>query len=229
MEDSAIGVASWRWTAASSSRTRPSPTCSAIRERRLEALTFFQITHPEDVAIGSETMQRVRAGEADSYQFEKRYLRKNGTPVWARLSGSVIRDSETGAPLYLVSQIEDIDARKQAEARIAEAETRWNFALASAGPGRVGHGHAQGRHHLLRHLGRRCSATKRHELDGDPDRWLTMIHPDDQELVAEADRAHLAGKTAILRGRVPDAAQGRALDLDPRSRQGRSSATRTGS
>jgi len=42
----------------------------------------------------------------------------------------VIRNSETRAPLYLVSQIEDIDARKKSEAAIAEAETRWSFALA---------------------------------------------------------------------------------------------------
>ena len=39
---------------------------------------------------------------------------------------------------------------------------------------------------------------ERHELDGDPDRWLTMIHPDDQEVVAEADREHLAGKTPFF-------------------------------
>ena len=142
-------------------------------------------------------MQRVRAGEADSYQFEKRYVRKNGTAVWARLSGSVIRDSETGAPLHLVSQIEDIDARKQAEARIAEAETRWNFALASAGQGVWDMD--------LRKGGTTYSATwvkmlgyEKHELDGDPDRWLTMIHPDDKEVVAEADRAHLEGKTPFF-------------------------------
>ncbi|WP_245481048.1 PAS domain-containing protein, partial [Mesorhizobium sp. M1E.F.Ca.ET.041.01.1.1] len=36
------------------------------------------------------------------------------------------------------------------------------------------------------------------ELDGDPDRWLAMIHPDDRELVAEADRAHLAGETPFF-------------------------------
>jgi diguanylate cyclase (GGDEF)-like protein/PAS domain S-box-containing protein len=36
------------------------------------------------------------------------------------------------------------------------------------------------------------------ELDGDPDRWLTMIHPDDRENVAEADRAHLEGKTPFF-------------------------------
>ena len=36
------------------------------------------------------------------------------------------------------------------------------------------------------------------ELDGDPDHWLTMIHPDDRETVAEADRAHLDGKTPFF-------------------------------
>ena len=117
--------------------------------------------------------------------------------MWARLSGSVIRDSETGAPLHLVSQIEDIDARKQAEARIAEAETRWNFALASAGQGVWDMDMRKG--------GTTYSATwvkmlgyEKHELDGDPDRWLTMIHPDDKEVVAEADRAHLDGKTPFF-------------------------------
>ncbi|MER8675628.1 diguanylate cyclase [Mesorhizobium sp. M0037] len=36
------------------------------------------------------------------------------------------------------------------------------------------------------------------ELDGDPDRWLAMIHPDDRENVAEADRAHLEGRTPFF-------------------------------
>ncbi|TGV73946.1 PAS domain S-box protein, partial [Mesorhizobium sp. M00.F.Ca.ET.158.01.1.1] len=36
------------------------------------------------------------------------------------------------------------------------------------------------------------------ELDGDPDRWLTMIHPDDRATVAEADRDHLDGQTEFF-------------------------------
>ncbi|TIX32160.1 MAG: PAS domain S-box protein, partial [Mesorhizobium sp.] len=97
----------------------------------------------------------------------------------------------------LVSQIEDIDARKKSEARIAEAETRWNFALASAGQGVWDFD--------LRKGGTTYSATwvkllgyADGELDGDPDRWLTMIHPDDRAVVADADRAHLAGETPFF-------------------------------
>lgn len=78
--------------------------------------------------------------------------------------------------------------------RIADAETRWNFALASAG---------QGVWDLdLRRDSIAYSATwakmlgyEQHELDGDPSRWLTMVHPDDRAAVEASDRAHLEGVT----------------------------------
>ncbi|RUZ79804.1 PAS domain S-box protein [Mesorhizobium sp. M7A.F.Ca.US.006.01.1.1] len=197
MEDSAIGIV----VVGLDGRIRQTnPAFAAMlgyTSEEIEALTFFQITHPDDLLIGRETMDDLKAGTVNSFHFEKRYLRKDGTPVWAHLAGSVIRDETSGRPLYLVSQIENIDARKQAEARIAEAETRWNFALAGAG---------QGVWDLdMRKGGTTYSSTwvkmlgyADGELDGDTDRWLTMIHPDDRETVAEADRAHLEGKTPFF-------------------------------
>lgn len=81
--------------------------------------------------------------------------------------------------------------------RVADAETRWNFALASAGQGVWDMD--------LRKGGTTYSATwvrmlgyDDGELDGDPDRWLTMIHPDDRAAVETADRAHLAGETQFF-------------------------------
>ncbi|RVC49638.1 PAS domain S-box protein, partial [Mesorhizobium sp. M4B.F.Ca.ET.088.02.2.1] len=179
MEDSAIGVAI---VGLDGRIVQTNPAFAAMLDysrEEIEALTFFQITHPDDLQIGRETMVSLKEGKIDSFHFEKRYLKKDGTPVWAQLAGSVIRDADSGRPLYLVSQIEDIDARKKSEARIAEAETRWNFALASAGQGVWDFD--------LRKGGTTYSATwvkllgyADGELDGDPDRWLTMIHPDDR-------------------------------------------------
>ena len=197
MEDSAIGVVVVGLDGRIVEANQSFAAMLGYSRAEIETLTFFQLTHPDDVAIGHETMQRVRSGEADSYHFEKRYLHKNGTPVWARLSGSVIRDSETGAPLHLVSQIEDIGARKQAEARIAEAETRWSFALASAGQGVWDMDMRKGGTTYSTTWVKMLGYDER-ELDGDPDRWLTMIHPDDQEVVAAADRDHLEGKTPFF-------------------------------
>ncbi|TIW73387.1 MAG: PAS domain S-box protein, partial [Mesorhizobium sp.] len=197
MEDSAIGVAI---VGLDGRIVQTNPAFAAMLDysrEEIEALTFFQITHPDDLQIGRETMVSLKEGKIDSFHFEKRYLKKDGTPVWAQLAGSVIRDADSGRPLYLVSQIEDIDARKKSEARIAEAETRWNFALASAGQGVWDFD--------LRKGGTTYSATwvkllgyADGELDGDPDRWLTMIHPDDRAVVADADRAHLAGETPFF-------------------------------
>ncbi|WP_246675275.1 PAS domain S-box protein [Mesorhizobium sp. B2-3-4] len=197
MEDSAIGIAI---VSLDGRILETNPAFAAMlgyNREEIEALTFFQITHPDDLQIGRDTMAGLRAGTVDAFHFEKRYLKKDGTPVWAHLAGSVIRDESSGRPLYIVSQIEDIDARKQAEARIAEAETRWNFALAGAG---------QGVWDLdMRKGGTTYSSTwvkmlgfEDGELDGDPDHWLTMIHPDDRAGVAEADRAHLDGKTEFF-------------------------------
>ncbi|RWD06034.1 MAG: PAS domain S-box protein [Mesorhizobium sp.] len=197
MEDSAIGVAI---VGLDGRIVQTNPAFAAMLDysrEEIEAKTFFQITHPDDLQIGRDTMVSLKEGKIDSFHFEKRYLRKDGTPVWAQLAGSVIRDEESGRPLYLVSQIEDIDARKKSEARIAEAETRWNFALASAGQGVWDFN--------LRKGGTTYSATwvkmlgyADGELDGDPDRWLAMIHPDDRAIVDEADRAHLAGETPFF-------------------------------
>lgn len=197
MKDSAIGIAV---VGLDGSILEANPAFAAMlgySRQDIEALTFFQITHPDDLQIGRETMDGLKAGNVDAFQFEKRYLRKDGTPVWAHLAGSVIRDEKSGRPLYLVSQIENIDARKQAEARVAEAETRWNFALAGAGQGvwdlDMRKGGTTYSSTWVRMLGYADG-----ELDGDPDHWLTMIHPDDRETVAEADRAHLDGKTPFF-------------------------------
>ncbi|MDX8513195.1 PAS domain S-box protein [Mesorhizobium captivum] len=197
MEDSAIGVAI---VGLDGRIVQTNPAFAAMlgySRAEIETLTFFQITHPDDQQLGRETMVALKEGKIDSFHFEKRYLKKDGTPVWAQLAGSVIREEETGRPLYLVSQIEDIDARKQAEARIAEAETRWNFALTSAGQGvwslDMRKGGTTYSETWVRMLGYDDG-----ELDGNPDRWLTMIHPDDRERVAEADRAHLADETAFF-------------------------------
>lgn len=73
-----------------------------------------EITHPDDLNADLELMRQLEAGEIDTYQLEKRYLRKDGVVVWGCLSVSLIRD-ENGAPLRLVTHIEDIAERKEAE------------------------------------------------------------------------------------------------------------------
>jgi PAS domain S-box-containing protein len=95
---------------------------------------FSDITHREDVDNDLEAMRRLVAGEIETYRREKRYRRKDGSVVWANLSVSMVRKAN-GAPDYFVSVIEDISARKQAEADLRKREERLSLASMAAGLG----------------------------------------------------------------------------------------------
>lgn len=82
----------------------------------LDSLTYPDITHPDDVAADDASYRLLQAGEIQSYRMEKRYVRKDGTPVWVDLSTSLVRDA-AGRPLYGVGAVQDITERKAAEAR----------------------------------------------------------------------------------------------------------------
>ncbi|MBF0141104.1 MAG: PAS domain S-box protein [Magnetococcales bacterium] len=87
-------------------------------ERELLMRTFQDITHPEDLELDLQQVHELLSGMTNSYQMEKRYLRKDGSDVWVLLSVSLIRDPQ-GHPHHFVSQIIDINDRKNYETRLA--------------------------------------------------------------------------------------------------------------
>ena len=86
----------------------------------LLALTFQEITHPDDLDADMTQLAQLVSGEIDSYAMEKRYISADGDVVWAILTvGLVVSDD--GDPMYFISQIQDITDRKEREIAIAEA------------------------------------------------------------------------------------------------------------
>lgn len=77
-----------------------------------------QTTPSEDLGADRCPGLALLAGESEGYELEKRYLRKDGSVVWGRLMARLIRDPQ-GRPMQVVSMIEDITARKAAEAESA--------------------------------------------------------------------------------------------------------------
>lgn len=80
----------------------------------LGSKTFQEITHPDDLQADLEVVQQVLAGTLQTYSMDKRYIRKNGTIVWAALTVALQRNV-AGAPDYFISIVNDITARKRAE------------------------------------------------------------------------------------------------------------------
>lgn len=88
----------------------------------LRQMTFRDITHPADLSMTDEQVQRLRAGEVPDYVLEKRYLRKDGTIVWSRTTVTLLRNA-AGRPERYIGVIEDITQRKRTEDALTE-ETR---------------------------------------------------------------------------------------------------------
>jgi diguanylate cyclase (GGDEF)-like protein/PAS domain S-box-containing protein len=86
-------------------------------EHELLQMTVKGVSHIDDVGTTDELRERLRAGEIDSFKTEKRYLRKDGTPVWVGLTIAAKRE-RAGQWLYDISVVEDISERKRAEERI---------------------------------------------------------------------------------------------------------------
>jgi PAS domain S-box-containing protein len=93
-------------------------------EDELLKADFQTITHPDDLKGDLDLVNKLIAGEIQSYQMEKRYFHKKGTIVWILLSVSLVRDIN-GDPVHFVSQIQDISARRQAQEALLESEKRF--------------------------------------------------------------------------------------------------------
>lgn len=82
--------------------------------QELLSLTFKDITHKDDLQFDLLHAQKLYEGLSDSFNIEKRYVRKDGTPTWANLTASAVR-KENGEIDYFISVIQDINERKKLE------------------------------------------------------------------------------------------------------------------
>lgn len=95
-------------------------------EDELYEKTFQDITYLDDLEADLDLLHECVEGKRTTYQMEKRYICKDGKLIWVHLAVAVIR-SDSGAPLYFISQIQDITAQKNAETQLIKARdtARW--------------------------------------------------------------------------------------------------------
>jgi PAS domain S-box-containing protein len=81
---------------------------------------YQDVTHPDDLQANLSRTAELRSGAQRSFTWEKRYLHKNGEVVWANLTVSTLCEAGE-APRLNIATVEDITARKHAEAALLEA------------------------------------------------------------------------------------------------------------
>jgi diguanylate cyclase (GGDEF)-like protein/PAS domain S-box-containing protein len=94
------------------------------RPDELRGRTFQEITAPEDLKKSNAVLKKMTAESttvSGRSEWEKRYVRKDGSLTWVKLTISIQRDN-AGHPLHYITVVEDINARKTAEERLLTAQ-----------------------------------------------------------------------------------------------------------
>ena len=90
----------------------------------LLAMTFQEITHPDDLPRDLVQVGKMMAGEISSYSIEKRYRHKSGRFVWGSLTLTLTRQADH-TPKYCIAVVEDIQKRKEVEGLLQQSEERY--------------------------------------------------------------------------------------------------------
>ncbi|RZT42941.1 diguanylate cyclase [Cupriavidus agavae] len=157
----------------------------------LRDLPFQLMTHPDDLAADLRQIERMLAGEIDSYRLEKRYRHKDGHYLWTLLAVSLVRDDD-GRPDHFISQVEDIHARKLAQQQLEELARRTQLAVEAGGVGIWEWDFSQA---SITWDARMHGLHGTHPELGPPTlaQWIAMVHPEDVSRVSTEMRQAIRG------------------------------------
>ncbi|OGW47766.1 MAG: hypothetical protein A2078_13160 [Nitrospirae bacterium GWC2_57_9] len=97
----------------------------------LLAMTFSQITHPEDRDRDAALCERALRKQTPGWTSEKRYIRRDGAVIWVKVAGTVLFNDQ-GKPLHAIGMVLDITDRKFADQALRESEERYRVLVESS-------------------------------------------------------------------------------------------------
>ena len=74
-------------------------TMLGYTEQELLTMTVRDVSHPGDANITDDLGEQLRSGAIQSFKMEKRYLRKDGSPIWVGLTIACKRDRARRVPV----------------------------------------------------------------------------------------------------------------------------------
>ena len=84
--------------------------------------TWVELTYPDDLDADVDQLNQLFSGAIEQYQMEKRYIRKDGTLIWASIAVGCVRETD-GTMRYLIGIVDDITERiRMDEALLESAE-----------------------------------------------------------------------------------------------------------
>lgn len=161
--------------------------------RELCRMSFVEYTHSADVDQDINLYKEMLDNRRETYQLEKRYVRKDGREIWAMLTASVVKD-ENGQPSFVIAMVEDISYRKEAEQALQISETRWMYALEGAGDG-VWDWNLQTNEQYYSKQWKSMLGYGEKDIKNTLKEWEERVHPEDLSTCRDAIDNYLKGDT----------------------------------
>ncbi|MBX7242138.1 MAG: PAS domain S-box protein [Bacteroidia bacterium] len=83
----------------------------------LKGMLPIMFSHPDDIPEEKRRSAEMFSNGSDFFQMEKRYIRKDGSIIWAHFSLTLIRDENNGIQMA-IGLLEDISEKKEAEEQL---------------------------------------------------------------------------------------------------------------
>jgi PAS domain S-box-containing protein len=100
-------------------------------ESELKTMSYKDITHPDELDESSRLVEDLKAGNISYFSLEKRYLKKDKSVIFGKVTVSIIRDKHDTPSLY-IAELEDITLRKQMDEALKESEEKFVKAFKSS-------------------------------------------------------------------------------------------------
>ena len=153
---------------------------------------WLERLHPEDAERVVDYTRRQNEGEVfeDGITYRERHA--NGDWLWIFSRGRAVAWDAEGKPTRIIGTDTDITETRRTQEALAEAESRWNFALKGTGQG-VWDSDIKAKKKYYSPTWRQMRGIEpEEEINGDREAWLERIHPEDRarlrDIVEKQDR-----------------------------------------
>ena len=118
LEHAPVGIVTGNWDHRLEETNAAFQRMTGYSAEELKGMSWADLTHPDDLNANVELVDGLMQGKLQTYDFEKRYVLKDGKTIWVRVIGSRLDDE------HKISIIEDITERKETLERLQRNEAR---------------------------------------------------------------------------------------------------------